>query len=375
MEKEAEKPLKAEKPPKDRPSSVALRNAGVFLAVCAGGAIVNYLSGIITPLVIALFLLVLIDGFDRGVAQRLPALPAWLRSTLGVVLTVAGFAVVTGICAHDVPAFMTQIGVIAPKIDTLLDNLAAQFQAPAPRVGDVFRVFSSAASLTHVFGAARGFNSETALVIIYLGFLLASKRAFGQKIRRMFAAPGAREHAERVMGRVRTASEQYVWLQTLEGRPDRRDRLRHHAGDGCLDALFLALLLFLAAYVPIVGGFVGAVLPSLVALGEFDGPFRPLLLFALLGGTIFIIENVILPKLQSDRLNLDPVFILLGLGFWGALLGLPGALLSTPLTVVVMAIAAEFEGARWLAVLLSKNGELTRAGLPPPEEPAPAKEG
>ena len=59
------------------------------------------------------------------------------------------------------------------------------------------------------------------------------------------------------------------------------------------------------------------------------------------------------------RLNLDPVFILLSLGFWGALLGIAGALLSTPLTVVVMAVAAEFEGARWLAVLLSKDGDVT----------------
>jgi len=40
------------------------------------------------------------------------------------------------------------------------------------------------------------------------------------------------------------------------------------------------------------------------------------------------------------------------------MLGLPGALLSTPLTVMVMAIAAEFEGTRWLALLLSKKGEL-----------------
>ena len=73
---------------------------------------------------------------------------------------------------------------------------------------------------------------------------------------------------------------------------------------------------------------------------------------------MFLIENVLLPKLQSDRLNIDPVFILLSLGFWGLMLGLPGALLSTPLTVVVMAIAAEFKGTRWLAILLSKDGEL-----------------
>jgi predicted PurR-regulated permease PerM len=39
------------------------------------------------------------------------------------------------------------------------------------------------------------------------------------------------------------------------------------------------------------------------------------------------------------------------------LLGATGALLSTPLTVTVMAVAAEFDGARWLAVLISKDGQ------------------
>jgi predicted PurR-regulated permease PerM len=344
---------------KERPVfSLALRNAGVFLAVAVGGMVVQYLRGIITPLVIALFLLMLIDGFDRAMAHRLPAVPGWLRSTLGVALTLTGFAVIVGICAYDARSFVTQIGVIAPKIDALLAQVAGSFQTPAPQVGDLFRVASSAASLTHVFGAARGFVSQAVLVVIYLGFLLASRQAFGIKVSKMFASDAAREHGARVFTRVRSASEQYVGIQTFKAALVAATAFVIMRVIGLQDALFLALILFLAAYVPIVGGIAAAVLPTLIAFGEFDGPFKPLLLFAVLGGTIFIIENIVLPKLQSERLNLDPVFILLSLGFWGALLGPAGALLSTPLTVVVMAVAAEFDGARWLAVLLSKDGEV-----------------
>ncbi len=337
---------------------IALRNAGVFLALAAGGAVIQYLQGIITPLVIALFLLMLIDGFDRAMAHRLPALPGWLRFALGAALIVTGFAAVVAICVHGARSFAEQIGIIAPKIDALLAQLAAQLQAPAPQLSDLFRVATSAASLTHVFGAARGFISESGLVVIYLGFLLASRRAFGRRLRRMFAGAVARDHAERVFARVRSASEQYFGLQTLKAALVATTAFVIMRLIGLSDPLFLALMLFLAGYVPIVGGIAAAALPSLIAFGEFEGPFKPLLLFVLLGGTIFVIENILLPKLQSDRLNLDPVFILLSLGFWGALLGVAGALLSTPLTVVVMSIAAEFEGARWLAVLLSKDGEL-----------------
>ena len=198
------------------PFSLALRNSGVFLAVVAGGAVIQYLRGIITPLVIALFLLMLIDGFDRAIAHRMPALPSWLRLTLGAALTVSGFAIVVVICAHDARSFADQIGIIAPKIDALLAEFAAQIQAPAPQVGDLLRVATSAASLTHAFGAARGFISESVLVVIYLGFLLASRQAFGRKLQLMFTGPGGRDHAGRVFTRVRSASEQYVGLQTLK---------------------------------------------------------------------------------------------------------------------------------------------------------------
>lgn len=338
--------------------SVALRNAGVFLAVAVGGMVVQYLRGIITPLVIAVFLLMLIDGLDRTLEERLPSLPGWLRSTLGVALTVGGFALVVWACAHDAPSFIAQLSVLAPKIDVLLAEGAAQLQTPAPKLDDLLRLARSAASVTHVFGAARGFVSQAVLSAIYLGFLMASRQAFGRKIRKLFVTDAAREHTTRVFMRVRSASEQYVGLQTFKATIVAAIAYVVMRLMGVPDAVFMALVLFLAAFVPIVGGIVAAIGPSLVALGEFDGPFRPLLMFALIGGSIFVIENIILPKLQGDRLNIDPVFVLLSLGFWGALLGPAGALLSTPLTVVVMAVAGEFEGARWLAILLSKDGEL-----------------
>jgi predicted PurR-regulated permease PerM len=63
-----------------------------------------------------------------------------------------------------------------------------------------------------------------------------------------------------------------------------------------------------------------------------------------------------MPKLQGDELNIDPLLVLVSIGFWGLILGPPGILLSTPLTVTVMAVAAEFDGARWLAILISKDG-------------------
>ena len=175
---------------------------------------------------------------------------------------------------------------------------------------------------------------------------------------KLFPRDLERAHAERVFDRVRNASEQYISLQTLKAALVAAAAWALSSAMGVPGALFLALVIFLASYVPIVGGVCGSALPALVALGQFDSPVRAVVLVAALGGLIFLIENVLLPKLQGDRLNLDPVFILLSLSFWGVILGLPGVLLSTPLTVVVMAVAAEFRGTRWMAILLSKDGDL-----------------
>ncbi len=338
--------------------SVALRNAGVFMAVVIAGFTVKALSAILTPPIIAVFMLLLIDGVSRTMARRFPSWPPWLRMTLGVTVTVAGFAAVVGVCLDYAPPFAAQLRVLQPRIDGLLGQFTEGLGLAPITMSALFRGDNPANAVSRIFGAARGVVTMAVWVMIYLGFGIASRRAFGRKAQKLFPRERERANAARVFDRVRTASEQYISLQTLKAGLVALAAWGLSTAMGVPGALFLALVIFLASYVPIVGGVCGAMLPALIALGQFDSPLRPIILVVGLGGLIFLIENVLLPKLQGDRLNLDPVFILLSLSFWGVVLGLPGVLLSTPLTVVVMSIAAEFPGTRWMAILLSKDGDL-----------------
>jgi len=94
-------------------------------------------------------------------------------------------------------------------------------------------------------------------------------------------------------------------------------------------------------------------------LAATDELHRPLQGGIVLGGLFvitFVVGNIVLPRMQGDSLNMDPLVVLLSLAFWGALWGLAGMFLSTPLTVLVMIILAQFEGSRWIAILLSRDG-------------------
>ena len=338
--------------------SVALRNAGVFVAVAIGGFAVKYLHAIITPLVVAVFLMLLIDGFTRTVENRFPRWPEPLRLSLAAILIIAGFALIVGIFAHYGRLFGSQLTVLEPKLDDLLQRACAALQIPPLSLDDLLNRGMSSASLPKLFGAARGFVSESVLTLIYVGFLLASRQAFGLKMDRLFGETGRQAHARRVFSRVRTVSEQYMGLQTIKAVLVALFAWIIMSLFGLTNAVFMAFIIFLAAYVPIVGGLAGSLIPALIALAQYDGPVQAVVLLVLLGGVIFLVDNVVMPKLQGDRLNVDPVIILLSLEFWGVILGAPGAVLSTPLTVVAMTIASEFEGARWLAMVLSRHGEI-----------------
>ena len=56
-------------------------------------------------------------------------------------------------------------------------------------------------------------------------------------------------------------------------------------------------------------------------------------------------------------MNMSALVVILSLVLWQGLWGGVGAFLSAPLTVIVMIILAQFQTTRWIAVLLSADGD------------------
>lgn len=333
-----------------------MRNAAVFMAVVLALSLVRFFRDILSPLVVAAFMLVLANGISQAMRRRLPGTPGWLRGGLAGGVILVGFGAIAVLFAAGAPPFALELHALAPKLDAILvGTLTAVGVAPIT-LEQMFSGVDPGRLVARVFGAARHFTSYAALVMIYFGFLVASRAAFSRKFDRLYSTAEHQASALRVLASVSHAVDRYAWLQTLKALLIAVAAWGLMTAVGLHDALFVAFLVFLSAYVPIVGAVVGSVFPGLLALSQFDDFGRPLLIVGVLASAVFVIDNVVMPKLQGDELNLDPLFILISLGFWAAILGAPGVLLSTPLTVTVMALAAEFEATRWLAVLLSRDG-------------------
>jgi AI-2 transport protein TqsA len=339
------------------PRDTTTRNAVVVIAVVVAGAAMKWLAPILTPLALALFLMVLVDSLARNLKARAPWLPAWAPMPAALLVSVMVFIATALIVAENAPGFVTQLLGYGPRLNEVIAKLASSMGlATPPSLNDLFTQLNPAHYVAPVAQGLQGFASQAVFVLIYVGFLIASRAGFASKAARLFPNRGERADALFAFHRIRAGIEQYLWIQTVLGAAIAIASWAIMAGLGLDNAIFWAFLIFVAGYIPIIGGAVGMIFPPIFALVQFTEPWKAGVMFLVLFVINFVAGNVFLPRMQGASLNLDPVVVLLSLAFWGAIWGVAGMFLSTPLTVMVMIILAQFNGSRWIAVLLSGDG-------------------
>jgi AI-2 transport protein TqsA len=341
----------------DRTSAIS-RNALVILAAIGCGAVLYWLRDIFTPLALAVFLAVMIDGFARVLHNRLKGLSRRAALPVAVIVAIGLFGGAAFVIAENATSFATELAGYGPRLNGILQRLGGIIGVEVPpTAGQLLQELNPARYLGDVARTLQGFTTTALFVLIYLGFILASRRGFERKVVGLFPVREERQQAVDAFHRIRDGVEQYLWVQTVTGLMIGIASWLVMMALGLHNALFWAFLIFIASYIPIVGGLVGILAPPVFALIQFDGIWQALVLLAVLQTIQFIVGNVIQPRMQGRSLNIDPVVVLLALGFWGAIWGLTGMFLSTPLTVMLMVILAQFKGTHWVAVLLSADGE------------------
>ncbi|MBX3486187.1 AI-2E family transporter [Phenylobacterium sp.] len=334
------------------------RNALVILATIAGGLVLYLLSDILTPLALAIFLALMIDGFARVLQNRMPGVSGRVATPLAIALSIVIFGGAAFFIADNAASFAGQLVGYAPKLNGLIARVAGMVGMDVPPT--ITQLIQRADPASHLGQVARGlqsFVSTAAFVLVYLGFILASRRGWERKAVSLFENREQRQEAVAAFMRIRNGVEQYLWVQTVTGLMIAVASWIAMVSVGLDNALFWSILIFIASYIPVVGGIIAVVLPPVFALVQFDTLWQAIVLFVVLQAIGMFVGNVIQPRMQGRSLNMDPIVLLMALAFWSVVWGLPGAFLSTPLTTVMMVVLMQFRGARWIAVLLSADGE------------------
>jgi len=343
------------------PTSTVARNALVALSVVAVGAAIYWLADILTPLAMAIFLLIMIDGVKRFIEAR-TRLPGHLAGTAALLVVVLGFFASIAFIVNGAYGFFSDAsGVsagIGPRIDQILkDGSALVGVTTPPTTTDLIAQIDVRGYLMTIAGQAQGIVGGAIFVMIYLGFLLASQNGFRRKLIGLFPDRTVRGEALEVFQRVRGGVEGYLWVQTVTGLMICAVAWILMRIVGLQNAEFWTFVIFIVGFIPVLGGAIAGLVPPLFALVQFQSYWPAVILLAGLQVILFVSGNFIQPRMQGDNQNIDPVAVLLALAFWGKVWGVVGMFLSTPLAVMAMAILAEFKGSRWMAILLSGDGE------------------
>jgi predicted PurR-regulated permease PerM len=339
------------------PVSSTARNALTITAAVAVGMALFFLRPILTPFALALFLMVIIDGLSRVLQRRLPSLTERGALAVAILVTVAAFGVTVMLIAGNAPSFISQLVSDKPRLNAIILDVAHRLHMHnPPRVERLARQLDPAKYAGGLAQTLQGLVSTFIFIMIYLGFLFASRASFRKKAVRLFPSEEGRHNAAAAFDRIRNGIERYLWVQTVTGLMIAFASTIILMATGMQNAVFWGFLVLVTSYVPIIGGMIGQFLPPLFALVEFNNYWQPGIILVGLTVVQLVVGSIIFPRMQGRSLNLDPVVILLSLSFWGLVWGVPGMFLSTPLTVTLMVVADQFPSTRWMAVLLSSDG-------------------
>ncbi len=338
-----------------------------FLIIGIGAVALGWLAGqlwsILLPVVLALVLTTVLTA-PAALAERRLRLPPGAAAILAVLTALAALVLVVLLAAPVVADQSVELGNSAADglaqvrnqlADSGLLSQAQVDQAIASAQDRLRTSGSDIASGVLVGVGAVGSALVTAILTLVLTF-------FFLKDGRRFL-PWARRVTGPSVGRHLTEVAERAWF-TLGGF------IRTQALVGLIDAVLiglgllivgvplvlpLALLTFVAAFVPVVGAVVIGALAVLVALVA-QGWVAALVVLLIVLGVQQLEGNVLLPWLQGRSLGLHAGVVLLAVVLGSSLFGVAGAFLGVPFVAIAAVVA------RYLLECVAE-----RAGTSPPE--------
>jgi len=240
--------------------------------------------------------------------------------------------------------------VLLPAISELLDHISPDLkqQLVAFNFSSLLpsgKIVSALSSITSLIGSS-------ALVLLFMLFILASHGQFRIKIGRAFPPSGSfhlMQIVENIESRVRKYLVTTLLINTIAGVA--MTIVLYIFGVDL--AILWGMLTFLLMFIPSIGSIFAIALPIIVAFLQFDTLTTPIIMGSIVIVTQLIIGSYISPKVMGSSLNLSPLLILISIIFWGWVWGPLGMILAVPITSAITIIFENILPLQPLAVLMS----------------------
>ena len=314
-------------------------------------------AGVLIPLAIATVIWFIIDAL-AGVFERF-GWPRWIRTLLSTVIILISVVATVTPATDNTAGVIDELPVYQQNIDQVLANLQAALPLDDPITLPGLLASQDVQSfLQKVAGALASFVGNLGLVLAYVLFLFFSQQTFDNRLEKALPEADRLHRTRHLLSRIQHQVRTYLWAKTLMSLLTAVVCAGVLLLVGVKYPMFWAFWIFLLNFVPYLGSALGVILPALLTLVQFDSPVPFAVVLISLTVIQVTIDNVVEPRYMGRTLNVDPLVVMIALVLWGTLWGMAGMFLAIPLTAIVIIALAQVPGTRWLAVLMSQDGEV-----------------
>jgi predicted PurR-regulated permease PerM len=338
--------------------------AGFYVLLYAAA----YIAVVVVPVIVALLLAALLQPGAAGLVRR-----GWPRSLAAFAMLLVGLAVVAGIITLVIERFNAGFADLADQVSEgigqvqslivrtfpitrgQLDDAVARLQETLVDNQDTLAsgALTTAATVGEVF-------TGIVLALFTLFFFLKDGRSIWLWLVGLFPAD-SRAYLDEAARRSWRTLISYVRATVIVALVDAVGIGIGLAILGVPLVIPLAALVFLGAFIPIIGSFLAGSVAVLVALVS-NGPITALIALAIVVAVMQLEGHVMQPLLLGRAVRVHPLAVVLAIAAGLLIGGIFGALIAVP-TVACVNVAGTY---------LSRRHEGPRPPEPRPERARPA---
>jgi len=336
---------------------------GVIVATVLVIAMLAVAGSVFAPVAFALFIMALVWPVQQRLEQTLPRAVAVLLAFLLVVLAALGLGFLIAWAFGQVARWLV---ADAARLQHFYEVLRLWLEERGIVVSMVWsESFGVSSMLRTIQTVSLRLNSAFSFWLVALAYVLLGLLEvgdMGSRISRLrnrtmstMLIEGARETARKI--------RRYMLIRTIMS-----------VLTGVLIWLFAravglplaeewGFIGFALNYIPFIGPFVATLLPTLLALMQFDTWGAVVAFFVVLNLIQVAGGSYVEPRVSGSALSISPVLVLFSVFLWGYLWGIFGAFIGVPIMIAVLTFCSLHPSSQWIATLF---------GVGQAEKPGPA---
>ncbi|MDY7393744.1 AI-2E family transporter [Aureibaculum sp. 2210JD6-5] len=319
--------------------------------------LLNILSFILIPLVFSMFIALLFLPLMRWLQKK--KIPKSISIFIVILLIIAGLKIIGEliqlssreiIATND--AFFQKAQI---KLSALVNSLEEFFGVDYVKDGNVIKQFLNKDNLMNNFGTTISFISNTVTMTLMTAFFVVLWLAESINVQKLMNSTIIKQKHTSVKTFMKIEKDLIKFIKV---------KFLVSLGTGIFTGLacyffdvsfpiFWGLFAFVINFVQMVGSFITIILLSIFAFVELD--LNSILLFFIITitGVQVLFGSILEPIFMGKSFSINIITVLVMLMLWGFIWGVPGMIMSIPITVFIKIILEQYPQTKVIANIIS----------------------